>query len=127
MRVAKMTRKHIKLNNPNASNCYRDGILFVNYPINFSRKVMIRSVCNHEELAYLVKGLAAIKKQQPKSYDVEDMIEYLCRGYRYSEVYTYADVNQNFLEDVQKNYPGKFYDKAFRLGWVVKEDNNEAK
>ena len=122
-----MAREYIKLNDPDALNCYRDGTLFVNYPIILSGKVMIRSVFNHEELAYLVKGLAAINGQQPKSYHVEDMIEYMCRRYRYSEIYTYADVNQNFLEDVRRNYRGKFYHEAFRLGWVVEEDNNEAK
>lgn len=122
-----MTGKHIKLNNPNALNCYRDGILFVSYPIILSGKVMIRSVLNHEELTYLVKGLAGIKGQRPKSYFIDDMIEYMCRGYRYLEVYTYADVNQDFLEDIRKNYRGKFCKEAVRLGWVVKEDNNKAK
>lgn len=88
---------------------------------------MIWSVLDHDELAYIVKTLAAKKNEQPQSYSLQDMIEYMCQDYRHSEVFTNADVNQDFLADVKKNYRGKFYQEAFRLGWVVKEDNNKAK
>lgn len=124
-----MARKHVKLNNPSTYRCRRgrNGVLFVNYPQTFTEKVMIWSVLDHDELAYIVKSMAAKKNQQPQSYSLKDMIAYMCQGYRHSEVYTYADVNQNFLEDVKENYRGKFYQEAFRLGWVVEEDNNKAK
>jgi len=129
MGVAKMTRKHIKLNHPSAYRCRRgiNGILFVNYPRIFTGKIVIWSVLDHDELAYIVKTIAAQKNEQPQSYSLQDMIEYMCRGYRHSEVFTYADVNQDFLADVKKNYRGKFYKEAVRLGWVVEEDNNKAK
>ena len=129
MGVAKMTGKHIKLNNPNAYHYRRgiNGILFVHYPRIFTGKIMIWSVIDHDELAYIVKTLATQKNEQPQSYSLQDMIKYMCQGYRHSEVFTYADVNQDFLADVKKNYRGKFCKEAVRLGWVVKEDNNKAK
>ena len=85
---------------------------------------MIWSVLDQDELAYIVKNIAAKKNHRPQSYSLPDMIDYMCQGYRHSEVYTYADVNQSFLEDVKKNYRGKFYQEAFRLGWVVEGEHN---
>ena len=110
-------RKRIALNDPNAVNCCRDGVLFIFYPRMINRKVMVRGFFNLDELASYIRHHAAGVK--PILYSLHEMIEYVSRDYRHTEAITFTRVNKYFLADIRINFRSRLHYEALRLGWIT--------
>lgn len=125
-RVGKMANKNARLSQPGDSGYRRgrNGILFVYYPSIYSDNMMVWSVLDHQELAYIIERIAVQRARYPRSYSLEDMLTYIGQEYCGSEIYTFADINNEFLEKVQKDQQGIFTKEAIRLGWVVEQMHN---
>ena len=121
-----MAHNHIRLSQPGDSGYRRgrNGILFVYYPLASTEDIMVWSVLDRKELAYIIRKIAMQKDRHPKSYSLQDMIAYICQEYSGSEIYTFADVNDEFLEKIQKDATGDFTREAIRLDWVVEQKHN---
>lgn len=121
MKIGK--RKKIVLNNPNAVNCCREGILFVFYPKRINGKVIVRAFVDLNQLvSYVLHAATPYRKLNPVSYSLHDLIEYISSDYRHTEAITFAHVDNNFLADVRKNFRSRLHYEALRLGWIV-DDN----
>ncbi len=119
-------RKRIALNNPNAVNCCRDGVLFIFYPRMINRKVMVRGFFNLDELASYIHHHVAGPQRGLKPvlyYSLHEMIKYISRDYRHTEAITFTKVNNDFLADIRMNFRSRLHFEALRLGWIVDGNN----
>ena len=116
-------REKIVLNDPKAVNYCRDGILCIFYPRRLNTKVIVRGFISLKDLVAYVKYLIApYRAVKPSSYGLRSIKAYISQDYRYTEIITFLEVDEDFLADVRKNFRGRLYYEALRLGWIVDEN-----